>query len=204
MFRPFDIAVKDLIQVFAKNIPVIGLQNDDTTDSSESVLSQVAKNSNEDKLSFPIISIFRNPEAEIIDASHTKRPSSVEGYSWDTENKAITLVTMRAKTSYTVDVFDVTRASAEEIALRLFFRLRNNPEVKATIDFPQAGHSEKCKAEIQLNPQILNARVNDKSKIQAYKIRFSFNLIGINLFDLISREWPELRYTITVEFDTKS
>ena len=209
MLKAYDIAVKDLIKVFAPNIMVVGLQNDDSTDEGEAAVAQAGKDTPEDKISYPIISVFRNPEIDITDGSMTKRASTSEGYGSLSESgeRVISLVAMRSTLTYTIDVFDVTREAAEKIALGLYFRLRNNPEIKATFEFEDFNRSVECKAEIELKPGITNVRVNDKSKSQLYKIRFSFDLVNANIYDLIDREAIRfIEYSIRVslkdQFDT--
>ena len=209
MLKAYDIAVKDLIKVFAPNIMVVGLQNDDSTDEGEAAVAQAGKDTPEDKISYPIISVFRYPEIDITDGSMTKRASTSEGYGSLSESgeRVISLVAMRSTLTYTIDVFDVTREAAEKIALGLYFRLRNNPEIKATFEFEDFNRSVECKAEIELKPGITNVRVNDKSKSQLYKIRFSFDLVNANIYDLIDREAIRfIEYSIRVslkdQFDT--
>ena len=203
MLKAYDIAVKDLIKVFAPNIMVVGLQNDDSTDEGEAAVAQAGKDTPEDKISYPIISVFRNPEIDITDGSMTKRASTSEGYSSLSESgeRVISLVAMRSTLTYTIDVFDVTREAAEKIALGLYFRLRNNPEIKATFEFEDFNKSVECKAEIELKPGITNVRVNDKSKSQLYKIRFSFDLVNANIYDLIDKE--AIEYSIKVSLNTR-
>lgn len=209
MLKAYDIAVKDLIKIFAPNIMVVGLQNDDTTDEGEAAVAQAGKDTPDDKISYPIISVFRNPEIDITDGSMTKRASTSEGYGSLSESgeRVISLVAMRSTLTYTIDVFDVTREAAEKIALGLYFRLRNNPEIKATFEFEDFNKSVECKAEIELKPGITNVRVNDKSKSQLYKIRFSFDLVNANIYDLIDKEAIRfIEYSIRVslkdQFDT--
>ena len=209
MLKAYDIAVKDLIKIFAPNIMVVGLQNDDSTDEGEAAVAQAGKDTLEDKISYPIISVFRNPGVNITDGSMTKRASTSEGYGSLSESgeRVISLVAMRSTLTYTIDVFDVTREAAEKIALGLYFRLRNNPEIKATFEFEDFNKSVECKAEIELKPEITNVRVNDKSKSQLYKIRFSFDLVNANIYDLIDKEAVRfIEYSIRVslkdQFDT--
>lgn len=202
MIRAYDIAVKKLIETFTNKIPVIGLQNQDQGDIGDSIVNQLGKDSQEDKIPFPVISVFRNPEIKITDGALTKRASTAEGYSWeDDQGRAISLVAMRSTLSYTIDVFDVSRAAAEEIALKLYFRLRNNPEIHAIFRFDDLIDFEQdCKAEIQMNDEIVHQRMNDTSKSQAYKIRMSFNLVNANIFDVIIKDYPTLNYEIVVKF----
>lgn len=205
MVRAYDIAVKKLIEVFANKILVVGLQNETQGDIGESVVDQVANDSPEDKMSLPVISVFRNPEIQITDGSMTKRAGTAEGYSWEDDNgRAISLVAMRSTLTYTVDVFDVSRASAEEVALKLYFRLRNNPEIEALFKFDDFNHFETCKAEIQMNENIVHQRLNENTKAQAYKIRFSFSLVNANIYDLLSRDFPSLNYEIVVKLKEES
>lgn len=205
MVKPYDIAVKKLIQIFAPNILVIGLQNDDSSQSFESVMTQAGKDSKDDKIQFPVISIFRNPNIEITDGSVTKRAGTSEGFSeFDYENyTADKLVFMRSTLGYTIDTFDVTREAAEEIATRLYFRLRNNPEIIAKFIIPgYENKSYNCAAEIELEPEITNIKTNDLNGSQLYKIRFGFKLVNANLFDIISKELPrEIRWTVTAELE---
>lgn len=203
MLRPYDLAVIKLIKLFAPNILVVGLQNDDSSPNSESVMTQAGKASEDDKPVLPVISVFRNPGIEITDGSMTKRASTAEGYSEIDyiNNTADKLICMRATLTYTVDTFDVTRESAEEIATRLYFRLRNNPEIIAKFVIP--GYEDKsysCAAEIELEPTITNIRTNSLGDTQLYKLRFEFKLVNANLFDIISKELPkEIRWTVTAE-----
>ena len=198
MLKAYDVGVKKLIEVFAPNIKVIGLQNDDSTDTSESVMSQAGKNSPEDKISFPIISVFRNPSIEIIDGAMTKRSSTYQGYQVREGDRVLSLVTLRANLEYTIDVFEVTRAAAEEIALKLFFRLRNNPEIVTTFDFDEYGYSLNCTSTIQLEDSIENQRVNSADKIQCSKLRFSFKLANVNIYDLLDKDAPEIHYSWSI------
>ena len=200
MIKIYDIGVKKLIETFSNKIKVIGLQNDDSGESSENLINQAGLESEEDKVSFPVISVFRNPEIEIIDGSTTKRPSTYIGYSEISEAVATKLVAMRANLSYTIDVFDVTRASAEEVALKLYFRLRNNPEIKVT--FNMYDYQVPCICEVALDPNITNTRTQSLDKSQMYKLRFSFKLLNVNIYDLISRELPtKIRWFITAELE---
>lgn len=120
MVKCYDIGVKKLIEVFANNIKVIGLASDDSSPEFENVFTQAGQDSPDGKLPFPIISVFRNPEIEITDGSMTKRASSAEGYTEvdSLQGLANSLVIMRTTLTYTVDVFDVAKASAEEIAIK--------------------------------------------------------------------------------------
>ena len=203
MVRPYDLAVANLIKIFAPGILVVGLQNDDTSSNSEAVMTQAGKVSEDDKPILPVISVFRNPSIEITDGSITKRASTSEGYSeFDyVNNTADKLICMRSTLSYTVDTFDVTRESAEEIATRLYFRLRNNPEVTARFVIP--GYDDKsydCVAEIELDPSITNVRANNLGDTQMYKVRFEFKLVNANIFDIVSKEIPKkIRWTVTAE-----
>lgn len=204
MVKPYDLAVRDLIKIFAPGILVIGLQNDDNDLSS--VMTQAgSKSGDESKIPFPIISVFRNPEIEITDGSVTKRAGTSDGYrDIDEENYlANKLIFMRSTLTYTVDVFDTTRASAEEVATKLYFRLRNNPEIRATFVFPDFENtSYECAAEIELDSAITNVRTNDLDNIQLYKVRFTFKLVNANLLDIISKELPrEIRWTVTAELE---
>lgn len=204
MLKAYDTAVKQLIEVFSNKIPVFGLQNEDT-ENDDAAITQAGKNSKEDKISLPIISVFRNPEILITDGSKTKRSSTAEGYSWeDSQGNALSLVAMRSTLTYTIDVFDVTRSSTEEIATKLFFRLRNNPQIEANFYFEEIDFAETCIAEIQLGETITHVRLNEKTKAQAYKIRFSFQLVNANIYDLLSREFPNLSYSILVKLDESS
>lgn len=201
MLKAYDLAVKELIKVFAPNINVIGLQNDDTTDEGEASVTKAGLNAKEDKISYPIISVFRNPGIEIADGSITKRASTSEGYSSLSQDgeRVLSLVAMRSTLTYTIDIFDVTREAAEKIAIGLYFRLRNNPEISATFEFEDFNKSVTCKAEIELKSDITNVRVNDSGKSQLYKIRFSFNLVNANIYDIIDREAIKyIEYSIRV------
>ena len=198
MLRAYDKEVKKLIQIFAPKIKVIGLQNEDSTDSSESVMTQAGKSSKEDKVKFPLISVFRNPAIELIDGSATKRPSTSSGYQVRVGDSVLSLVTMRADLTYTVDVFDVTRASAEELAIKLFFRLRNNPDLKTTFNFKDFNQKITCTPTIELNETIENQRINSLEKAQCYKIRFSFKLANVNIYEILDKDIPDLSYFISV------
>lgn len=204
MIKAYDVAVKNLIQVFVPNIRVVGLQNDDNNDTPESTLLQAGVNSKEDKISYPIISVFRNPDIEITDAPQTKRASTARGYSEYSQEKdaVLSLVAMRTTLTYTVDVFDVTRAAAEAIAIKLFFRLRNNPEISTEFSFEDFNYRVACKADIQLENQITNGRVNDREKAQCYKIRFSFKLVNANIFDILDKDpIKHINYSILVKLN---
>lgn len=207
MLKAYDIAVKNLIEVFAPNIRVVGLQNEDTTDTGEMAMAQAAKDSQKDQVSLPVISVFRNPTVMISDGSMTKRASTADGYSWldSTGNRVISLVAMRSTLTYTVDVFDVTREAAETIALGLFFRLRNNPQIKATFNFEGLDKPIEADPEIELKSEITNIRVNDKNKSQLYKVRFSFDLVNANIYDILDREAIKyVEYSIKVSLNVKS
>jgi hypothetical protein len=204
MIKAYDVAVKNLIQVFVPNIKVVGLQNDDSGDTPESTLSQAGADSKEYKISYPIISVFRNPDIEITDAPQTKRASTARGYSKYSQEKdaVVSLVAMRTTLTYTVDVFDVTRAAAEAIAVKLFFRLRNNPEISTEFSFEDFNYKVTCKADIQLENQITNGRVNDREKAQCYKIRFSFRLVNANIFDILDKDpIRHINYNISVRLN---
>ena len=202
MLKAYDVAVKNLIQVFTNNIPVVGLQNEDSTETNERTLSQAGlEKGEEDKIPFPVISVFRNPEVQITDGSMTKRASTAEGYSWEDEKGGVySLVAMRATLQYTVDIFDVAKASAEEIATKLFFRLRNNPEIKVNFCLNDDPHIvEQCVAEIQMGNTLTHIRLNNNTTTQAYKIRFTFSLVNANIYDVLSKQYPNLVYTVTVK-----
>lgn len=202
MVKSYDRAVKKLIEVFTNNIPVIGLQNEDSSENALEALKQAALNTKEDKIPFPLISVFRKPEIQITDGSQTKRASTEEGYLFeDGRGNRAELVAMRSTLSYAIDVFDVSKEAAEEIATKLFFRLRNNPQLEVKFSFPDlAGQEITCLPEIQLEPTIRHMRLNDSSKAQAYKIRIEFNLVNANIFDVITLpEFGDFTYHITVE-----
>lgn len=202
MLKAYDISVKKLIEVFSNKIPVVGLQNDDTTDTSESVMSQTGMSDNADVSSFPVISVFRGPELTINDGSKTKRPSTYLGYVEDTLKGKAYLVSMRGNLNYTIDVFDTTRASAEKIALQLYFRLRNNPQIEAEFYFKDFEYKVTCIADIQMGEEISNVKVQDKSKSQIYKIRMNFSLVNANIYDLIDKEpITDIRYRIDVTME---
>lgn len=203
MIKAYDIAVKKLIEVFTNKIPVYGLQNEDSTENFESVMTQAGNETEGDKIPFPMISVFRDPKIEIVDDSRTKRASTSEGYTYISDNnkKIGKLVSMRAKLRYIVDVFDVSRASAEEIALKLYFRLRNNPQVTANFYFKEICHPIKCIADIEMEGDVTNIRVQSKDTPQIYKFRFTFDLVNVNLYDLIIKDRMDvdIRFRITVE-----
>lgn len=202
MLKAYDIAVKKLIEVFANKIPVVGLQNDDSTEASESVMSQTGLSSGHDVSSFPAISVFRGPEILIEDGSKTKRPGTYLGYVEKTSKGPAYLVSMRSNLNYTIDVFDTTRASAERIALQLYFRLRNNPQIEADFNFGDFDYSVKCIADLQMGEEISNVKVQDKSKAQFYKIRMTFSLVNANIYDLLGKEpINNFRYYIDVRLE---
>lgn len=199
MLKAYDIAVRDLIKVFTNKIPVVGLQNEDTTDTSESVMAQNGLDSNSDGSSLPVISVFRGPELTITDGSITKRPSTYLGYEQITPNGPAYLVGMRGDLEYTIDIFDTTRASAEKIALQLYFRLRNNPQVSVKFDFTDFNYTAEAISDIQMSSEIINQRVNDKSKSQIYKIRIKFKLINAIIYDLLAKDpITEIKYSVKV------
>ena len=199
MLKAYDIAVKKRIEIFANKIPVVGLQNDDTSENSESVMSQTGLPDNKDISSFPVISVFRGPEITIEDGSKTKRVSTYLGYEENTVRGPAYLVAMRGSLGYTVDVFDTTRASAEKIALQLYFRLRNNPQIEADFYFKDFDYTASCIADIQMGEEISNVKVQDKSKAQVYKIRMTFSLINVNLYDILGKDpISEIKYKIDV------
>lgn len=201
MFQVYDIAIRDLIKVFTPGIPVLGLQNDDSSESSEMAMSQAS--GKDDKITFPVISVFRNPDIEITDGSMTKRASTSIGYSEiDYINySSNSIVATRTTLGYTIDIFDLTRAAAEEIAMKLFFRLRNNPEVEVEFNFPGSSEPVICKAEIQLDQKVTNVRVQGLESSQLYKIRITLNLVNANVYELLERGIPkELRWTATATF----
>jgi hypothetical protein len=200
MLKVYDIAVKKLIEVFSNKIPVVGLQNDDTTDTAESVMSQTGLNSEQDLSSFPVISVFRGPNLTITDGSATKRPSTYLGYQVNTKKGPAYLVSMRGDLEYTIDVFDTTRASAEKIALQLYFRLRNNPQVEVSFDFEDFNYKAESIADLQMGNEISNQRVNDKSKTQVYKIRSTFTLTNAIIYDLIGKSpISDIKYNIKIK-----
>ena len=204
MVKTYDRAVLDLIKVFTNNIPVIGLQNDDTGDISESTFTQAGKKTPEDKVPLPLISVFRNPEIAITDSSVTKRPSMGVGYRWVDSEGYYSLVCMRTTLSYTVDVIGVSKASVEDIAVKLFFRLRNNPEIRVDFSFPDADYKTVCKAEIQLGDKLTHIRTNTPANSQLYKIRFTFNLVNANIYDLINKPVTGITYSIEVKLNESS
>ena len=185
MLEAYDISVKKLIGIFANKIPVVGLQNDDNTENSESVMTRSETAPGSGISSFPVISVFRGPEINITDGSITKRSSTYQGYSVKTPRGLAHLVAMRGNLHYTVDVFDTTRASAEKIALQLYFRLRNNPQIDVKFDFKDFEYQAECSADIQMEEDISHQKVNSASSAQVYKIRIGFTLSNVNLYDLI-------------------
>lgn len=199
MLKAYDISVKKLIEVFANNIPVIGLQNDDSTETSESVMAQASGNSVNDVSSFPVISVFRGPELTITDGAMTKRPSTYLGYVESTSKGPAYLVSMRGDLEYTIDVFDTTRASAEKIALQLYFRLRNNPQIDVTFDFKDFDYQVNSISDLQMNEGISHQKINDKSRSQVYKIRMGFKLANVLIYDMLGKEpITEIKYSIEV------
>ena len=205
MLKAYDLSVKNLIEVFTNNIPVIGLRNDDSSDNSESVNSQTGLSHPEEISTFPVISVFRGPDIKVVDGSSTKRPSTYLGYVENTIKGPAYLVSMRCDLPYTIDVFDTTRASAEKIAMQLFFRLRNNPQVEVNFNFKDFDYSVSSIADIQMGEEITNTRVNDSSKAQVYKIRMGFTLVNANIYDLLGKEpIKEIRYKVDVNLDDSS
>lgn len=199
MLKAWDKAVLEHIKLFTNKIPVVGLQNDDSSPSAESVVSQIDKGHSGEGPTFPAISVFRNPEVLISDSSVTKRAATSPGISQIEGDKAISLLVMRASLTYTVDVFDTTRASAEEIALRLYYRLRNNPQVSARTIFKDFKFYADCIADLHLKESLTNMETQGLKTSQIYKIRFSFTLDNVNLYDLIGRDLPkEIHYFVTV------
>ena len=199
MLKAYDTSVKKLIEVFANKIPVVGLRNDEGTDNSESVNSQTGLKNVEDLSSYPVISVFRGPDLTVVDGPMTKRPSTYLGYKVETSKGVAYLVSIRSNLSYTIDVFDTTRASAEKIALQLYFRLRNNPQIEVDFDFKDFNYSTKCIADLQMGEGIVNQRVNDPSKSQIYKIRMTFSLVNANIYDLLAKDpITEIKYNIEV------
>lgn len=200
MLKAYDVSVKNLIKVFSNKIPVIGLQNDDSTANSESVMTQAGLESNQDITSFPVISVFRGPDLKITDGSITKRPGTYLGYTVNTAKGTTYLVGMRGEVNYTVDVFDTTRASAEKIALQLYFRLRNNPQIDVTFDFKDFQYSAQATADIRMDEEVSHQAINDKTKAQVYKVRMGFTLSNVMIYDLLAKDpIAEIKYNIEVK-----
>lgn len=210
MLDAYDKIVKQHIQSFLTingatktKIQVYGLQNED--ESGEATFSQAG--AEKDQIIFPLVSVFRKPTVEITDDSVTKTVANYDGYSLFSDSSGeMKLNCMRCTLQYAVDIYAENKKTCEDIATQLYFRLRNNPQLEVQIILPVRNakgeiESATCIVDISMGPNMTHLKNQLPTEAQLYKMRIEFSLKNCNIYDVTSREFQKLEYTVIAKID---
>lgn len=210
MLDAYDKIVKCHIQSFLtidgktkKQIKVYGLQNED--ESNEAVMSQAGAEN--DKVEFPLVSVFRKPTIEVTDDSVTKRVSNYDGYTLLSDESGVgKLNCMRCTLQYAADVYAENKKTCEDIGTQLYFRLRNNPQLDVQIILPVKNSngeivSATCTTDIVMGPNMTHLRSQLQTDSQLYKLRLEFSLKNCNIYDVTFRQFQKIEYSVVAKID---
>lgn len=205
MLNNYDKMLKNHIASFLKvgkrKIDIYGLQNDE----QDSELAFTQAGSEKDKIKFPFLVLIRFPDILITDDSMTKRPANYEGYSLIEDNdKKITLNCMRCELSYALDIYAENKKTTEDLAMQVYFKLRNNPNFNVEIKLPFKDDNGSqltvsCIPDIVMDGTMSHLKTQDNLSAQLYRLRIKFILKNVNIFDFSEKEVIEnINYEILV------
>jgi len=201
MLNCYDKALKNHVESFLKvgkrKIKVYGLQNED----SEEDLGFTQAGLKTDSLTFPMVMLIRLPEIEITDNAMTKRPANYEGYLAIDDSSKVSLNVMRCSLHYVLDVVAENRKTTEDIGTQLYFRLRNHPNFSVSISLPvkdSEGNilTTECTPNLVLSNSLTHVRSNNNELAQLYRLRISFDLENVNIFDFENQTSYDIDYKI--------
>lgn len=203
MLDAYDKVIKAHLESFLKvgdrEIKVYGLQNED--DSGDSIFSQAG--AGKDKIEFPFVTAVRLPQVIITDHAMTKRPSNYSGYFLINEpGKQVNLNCMRCDLAYAFDVYGENKKITEDIGTQLYFRLRNNNELKVQIVLPVRNmhgeiESATCVCDIVMKDTMTHMRLQGNDSAQIYKFRIEATLKNVNIYDITEKEMYKFNYFVT-------
>lgn len=205
MLNNYDKMLKNHIASFLKvgkrKIDIYGLQNDE----QDSELAFTQAGSEKDKIKFPFLVLIRFPDILITDDSMTKRPANYEGYSLiEDDDRKITLNCMRCELSYALDIYAENKKTTEDLAMQVYFKLRNNPNFNVEIKLPFKDDNGSqltvsCIPDIVMDGTMSHLKTQDNLSAQLYRLRIKFILKNVNIFDFSEKEVIEnINYEILV------
>lgn len=211
MLNNYDKMLKNHIASFLKvgkrKIDIYGLQNDE----QDSELAFTQAGSEKDKIKFPFLVLIRFPDILITDDSMTKRPANYEGYSLIEDNdRKITLNCMRCELSYALDIYAENKKTTEDLAMQVYFKLRNNPNFNVEIKLPFKDDNGSqltvsCIPDIVMDGTMSHLKTQDNLSAQLYRLRIKFILKNVNIFDFSEKEVIEnINYEILVRLGDSS
>lgn len=206
MLNNYDKMLKNHIASFLKvgkrKIDIYGLQNDE----QDSELAFTQAGSEKDKIKFPFLVLIRFPDILITDDSMTKRPANYEGYSLiEDDDRKITLNCMRCELSYALDIYAENKKTTEDLAMQVYFKLRNNPNFNVEIKLPFKDEdgsqlTVSCIPDIVMDGTMSHLKTQDNLSAQLYRLRIKFILKNVNIFDFSEKEVIEnINYEILVK-----
>lgn len=206
MLNNYDKMLKNHIASFLKvgkrKIDIYGLQNDE----QDSELAFTQAGSEKDKIKFPFLVLIRFPDILITDDSMTKRPANYEGYSLiEDDDRKITLNCMRCELSYALDIYAENKKTTEDLAMQVYFKLRNNPNFNVEIKLPFKDEdgsqlTVSCIPDIVMDGTMSHLKTQDNLSAQLYRLRIKFILRNVNIFDFSEKEVIEnINYEILVK-----
>lgn len=206
MLNNYDKMLKNHIASFLKvgkrKIDIYGLQNDE----QDSELAFTQAGSEKDKIKFPFLVLIRFPDILITDDSMTKRPANYEGYSLiEDDDRKITLNCMRCELSYALDIYAENKKTTEDLAMQVYFKLRNNPNFNVEIKLPFKDEdgsqlTVSCIPDIVMDGTMSHIKTQDNLSAQLYRLRIKFILKNVNIFDFSEKEVIEnINYEILVK-----
>lgn len=211
MLNNYDKMLKNHIASFLKvgkrKIDIYGLQNDE----QDSELAFTQAGSEKDKIKFPFLVLIRFPDILITDDSMTKRPANYEGYSLiEDDDRKITLNCMRCELSYALDIYAENKKTTEDLAMQVYFKLRNNPNFNVEIKLPFKDDNGSqltvsCIPDIVMDGTMSHLKTQDNLSAQLYRLRIKFILKNVNIFDFSEKEVIEnINYEILVRLGDSS
>lgn len=211
MLNNYDKMLKNHIASFLKvgkrKIDIYGLQNDE----QDSELAFTQAGSEKDKIKFPFLVLIRFPDILITDDSMTKRPANYEGYSLiEDADRKITLNCMRCELSYALDIYAENKKTTEDLAMQVYFKLRNNPNFNVEIKLPFNDENGSqltvsCIPDIVMDGTMSHLKTQDNLSAQLYRLRIKFILKNVNIFDFSEKEVIEnINYEILVKLEDSS
>lgn len=206
MLNNYDKMLKNHIASFLKvgkrKIDIYGLQNDE----QDGELAFTQAGSEKDKIKFPFLVLIRFPDILITDDSMTKRPANYEGYSLiEDDDRKITLNCMRCELSYALDIYAENKKTTEDLAMQVYFKLRNNPNFNVEIKLPFKDEdgsqlTVSCIPDIVMDGTMSHLKTQDNLSAQLYRLRIKFILKNVNIFDFSEKEVIEnINYEILVK-----
>lgn len=180
--------IQKLLSVKGKPISVYSAL---TNDQDDQVMTAAGTAKKPDKVEFPFVSIFRMPNIDITDSNMTKRVHNYTGYIIVPDTN-IKLTYNRCTLHYVATVFSENRKTSEDLATSLFASLRNNCQIKATIQLPIEHPEHKGKyigapmdSDIVMGATIEQVSAQQADKAQLYKCRVPFDVHNVNIYNFI-------------------